>query len=169
MYTQALNNPAVEAEVEDEEKLAAFQARIDREEKIEPNDWMPAAYRKTLVRQISQHAHSEVVGMLPEGNWVTRAPSLKRKAILLAKIQDEGGHGSLPLFSGRNPGRFTRRAGGSTAQRQGQVLFHLQLPNSQLGGCWGCWLAGRWCGHHEPDPALSLLLRPLFPCDDPHL
>ncbi|SFK08438.1 ring-1,2-phenylacetyl-CoA epoxidase subunit PaaA [Pseudovibrio ascidiaceicola] len=98
MYTQALNNPAVEAGVEDEEKLAAFQARIDREEKIEPNDWMPAAYRKTLVRQISQHAHSEVVGMLPEGNWVTRAPSLKRKAILLAKIQDEGGHG-LYLYS----------------------------------------------------------------------
>ncbi len=76
----------------------AFQARIDADEKIEPRDWMPDAYRQTLVRQISQHAHSEVVGMLPEGNWITRAPSLRRKAILLAKVQDEGGHG-LYLYS----------------------------------------------------------------------
>jgi ring-1,2-phenylacetyl-CoA epoxidase subunit PaaA len=66
-----------------------FQAKIDAEQKIEPKDWMPDAYRKNLIRQISQHAHSEVVGMLPEGNWITRAPSLKRKAILLAKVQDE--------------------------------------------------------------------------------
>ncbi|HEX5624986.1 MAG TPA: 1,2-phenylacetyl-CoA epoxidase subunit PaaA [Saprospiraceae bacterium] len=75
-----------------------FQNKIDREERIEPKDWMPEAYRKTLIRQISQHAHSEIVGMLPEGNWITRAPSLKRKAILLAKIQDEAGHG-LYLYS----------------------------------------------------------------------
>lgn len=75
-----------------------FQARIDDEQKIEPRDWMPDAYRKTLVRQISQHAHSEVVGMLPEGNWITRAPSLRRKAALLAKVQDEAGHG-LYLYS----------------------------------------------------------------------
>ncbi|MFM2358795.1 MAG: 1,2-phenylacetyl-CoA epoxidase subunit [Bacteroidota bacterium] len=71
----------------------SFQSRIDAEVKIEPKEWMPEAYRKTNIRQISQHAHSEVVGMLPEGNWITRAPSLKRKAILLAKVQDEGGHG----------------------------------------------------------------------------
>ncbi|MEQ8705968.1 MAG: 1,2-phenylacetyl-CoA epoxidase subunit PaaA [Phaeodactylibacter sp.] len=70
-----------------------FQARIDAEEKIEPKDWMPDRYRKTLIRQISQHAHSEIVGMLPEGNWVTRAPSLRRKVALLAKVQDEAGHG----------------------------------------------------------------------------
>jgi ring-1,2-phenylacetyl-CoA epoxidase subunit PaaA len=70
-----------------------FQEKIDAEIKIEPKDWMPETYRKTLVRQISQHAHSEIVGMLPEGNWITRAPSLKRKAILLAKVQDEAGHG----------------------------------------------------------------------------
>jgi len=70
-----------------------FQERVDAEERIEPNDWMPAAYRKTLTRQISQHAHSEIVGMLPEGNWITRAPSLRRKAALLAKVQDECGHG----------------------------------------------------------------------------
>ena len=75
-----------------------FQQRIDNEEKIEPRDWMPEAYRKTLVRQISQHAHSEIVGMLPEGNWISRAPSLRRKVALLAKIQDEAGHG-LYLYS----------------------------------------------------------------------
>ena len=75
-----------------------FQARIDADERIEPRDWMPDAYRKTLIRQMSQHAHSEIVGMLPEGNWITRAPSLKRKAILLAKVQDEAGHG-LYLYS----------------------------------------------------------------------
>ncbi len=75
-----------------------FQQKIDSEIRIEPKDWMPEAYRKTLIRQIGQHAHSEVVGMLPEGNWITRAPSLKRKAILLAKIQDEAGHG-LYLYS----------------------------------------------------------------------
>lgn len=75
-----------------------FQEKIDNEIKIEPRDWMPEAYRKTNIRQISQHAHSEVVGMLPEGNWISRAPSLKRKAILLAKVQDEAGHG-LYLYS----------------------------------------------------------------------
>jgi len=76
----------------------AFDARIDADGRIEPQDWMPEAYRKTLVRQISQHAHSEIVGMLPEGNWISRAPSLKRKAILMAKVQDEAGHG-LYLYS----------------------------------------------------------------------
>src|SRR3954466_2832250 len=94
MYTQALNtSDGDDRNVEDASRAAAFQARIDAEERIEPNDWMPAAYRKTLTRQISQHAHSEIVGMLPEGNWITRAPSLRRKAALLAKVQDECGHG----------------------------------------------------------------------------
>lgn len=82
----------------DQTKQEAFQARIDAEERIEPRDWMPDAYRKTLIRQISQHAHSEIVGMLPEGNWITRAPSLRRKAALIAKVQDEAGHG-LYLYS----------------------------------------------------------------------
>lgn len=96
MYTQALNakdeaRPA--GRPEDAQKLAQFDARCAAEDKIEPNDWMPEAYRRTLIRQISQHAHSEVIGMQPEGNWLTRAPSLKRKAALLAKIQDEAGHG----------------------------------------------------------------------------
>src|SRR6187402_1084715 len=82
--------------IQDLEKI--FQDKIDREIKIEPKDWMPEAYRKTNTRQISQHAHSEIVGMLPEGNWISRAPTLKRKAILIAKVQDEAGHG-LYLYS----------------------------------------------------------------------
>jgi len=98
MYTTELSasggkRPEVVVQVEDAEKLAAFEARVAADEFIEPKDWMPEHYRKTLVRQISQHAHSEIVGMLPEGNWISRAPSLRRKAILLAKVQDEGGHG----------------------------------------------------------------------------
>ncbi|MCK1382796.1 1,2-phenylacetyl-CoA epoxidase subunit PaaA [Bradyrhizobium sp. 21] len=94
MYTQALNTAETDDRgLEDAAKAAQFQARIDAEERIEPNDWTPAAYRKTLTRQISQHAHSEIVGMLPEGNWITRAPTLRRKAALLAKVQDECGHG----------------------------------------------------------------------------
>jgi ring-1,2-phenylacetyl-CoA epoxidase subunit PaaA len=94
MYTQALNSADTEdRSIEDAACAAQFQSRIDADDRIEPNDWMPAAYRKTLTRQISQHAHSEIVGMLPEGNWITRAPSLRRKAALLAKVQDECGHG----------------------------------------------------------------------------
>src|SRR5215467_4052051 len=75
-----------------------FEDTIVRDRRIEPRDWMPDAYRKTMIRQIAQHAHSEIIGMQPEGNWVTRAPSLRRKAILLAKVQDEAGHG-LYLYS----------------------------------------------------------------------
>lgn len=81
-----------------DELAQQFQAKIEAEIKIEPKDWMPEGYRKTLIRQISQHAHSEIVGMLPEGNWITRAPSLRRKVALLAKVQDEAGHG-LYLYS----------------------------------------------------------------------
>jgi ring-1,2-phenylacetyl-CoA epoxidase subunit PaaA len=114
MYTQSFNVPdghSASAETATTVPLASasqqlaleqaqlrFDAVIDADGKIEPKDWMPQAYRKTLVRQISQHAHSEIVGMLPEGNWISRAPSLKRKAILVAKVQDEGGHG-LYLYS----------------------------------------------------------------------
>jgi len=95
MYSQMVDTGVSKvrntADMDDAER--AFQARIDALEKIEPNDFMPQSYRQTLIRQISQHAHSEIVGMLPEGNWITRAPSLKRKAILVAKVQDEAGHG----------------------------------------------------------------------------
>lgn len=93
MYTQALNTAEPTQSVDEGPEADRFRDKVAAEEKIEPNDWMPEAYRKTLVRQISQHAHSEIVGMLPEGNWITRAPSLRRKAALLAKVQDEGGHG----------------------------------------------------------------------------
>ncbi|WP_375458141.1 1,2-phenylacetyl-CoA epoxidase subunit PaaA [uncultured Enterovirga sp.] len=94
MYTQALNAPDREPPaLEDAELARLFQDRIDADDRIEPNDRMPEAYRRTLTRQISQHAHSEIVGMLPEGNWLTRAPTLRRKAALLAKVQDECGHG----------------------------------------------------------------------------
>ncbi|MGE0849503.1 MAG: 1,2-phenylacetyl-CoA epoxidase subunit PaaA [Hyphomicrobiaceae bacterium] len=95
MYTQGLNakDTGDPVATEDAGKLARFQAKVDAEDKVEPNDWMPEAYRRTLVRQISQHAHSEIIGMQPEGNWITRAPSLRRKAALLAKVQDEAGHG----------------------------------------------------------------------------
>jgi len=105
MYTQAMDTMGKDASarkpvrsVEEAQLEDRFEARIAAGEFIEPKDWMPEHYRKTLVRQISQHAHSEIVGMLPEGNWITRAPTLKRKAILLAKVQDEGGHG-LYLYS----------------------------------------------------------------------
>jgi ring-1,2-phenylacetyl-CoA epoxidase subunit PaaA len=102
MYTQGLDIPAQDRSVPLADQAAPqelhFQARVDADDKIEPRDWMPDGYRKTLVRQISQHAHSEYVGMLPEGNWITRAPSLRRKAILLSKVQDEAGH-ALYLYS----------------------------------------------------------------------
>jgi len=92
MYGADVEQVAIELN-EDPQKLADFEARIERGEKIEPGDWMPEEYRRQLIRMISQHAHSEVVGMLPEGTWITRAPSLRRKLILIAKVQDEGGHG----------------------------------------------------------------------------
>ncbi|NJN52430.1 MAG: 1,2-phenylacetyl-CoA epoxidase subunit A [Gammaproteobacteria bacterium] len=87
-----------ETDMHEADRLAAFEAKVAREERIEPKDWMPDAYRKNLIRQMSQHAHSEVIGMQPEGSWLSRAPSLRRKAILLAKVQDEAGHG-LYLYS----------------------------------------------------------------------
>jgi ring-1,2-phenylacetyl-CoA epoxidase subunit PaaA len=102
MYTQGLDikpgDKSIGLATGESDHERAFQARVDAEERIEAKDWMPEPYRKTLIRQISQHAHSEIVGMLPEGNWITRAPSLRRKLVLLAKVQDECGHG-LYLYS----------------------------------------------------------------------
>jgi len=98
MYTQGLDQAEPLGD-EDLSRLAErFEAKVAAEDKVEPTDWMPDAYRRTLIRQISQHAHSEIIGMQPEGNWISRAPSLKRKAILMAKVQDEAGHG-LYLYS----------------------------------------------------------------------
>ncbi|MBS0364760.1 MAG: 1,2-phenylacetyl-CoA epoxidase subunit A [Proteobacteria bacterium] len=118
MYTQALDTHGQEPAPAARDLSAQeqrFQARVDAEEKIEPKDWMPDAYRQTLIRQISQHAHSEIVGMLPEGNWITRAPSLRRKAVLMAKVQDEGGHG-MYLYSA------AETLGVSRAQMMQQLL-----------------------------------------------
>ena len=95
------------AAAEDAELQIEFDALIAADQRIEPRDWMPEAYRRTLIRQISQHAHSEIIGMQPEGNWITRAPSLKRKAILMAKVQDEAGHG-LYLYSAAQTLGITR-------------------------------------------------------------
>src|SRR4249920_1152776 len=107
MYTTELQKTARIENLEDPKLLEAFEARVAADEFIEPKDWMPDSYRKTLIRQISQHAHSEIVGMLPEGNWITRAPSLKRKAILIAKVQDEAGHG-LYLYAATETLNVTR-------------------------------------------------------------
>ena len=101
MYAQMIKSEATQ---DDPAMLEAFQARIDAGEKIEPKDWMPEGYRKTLIRQIGQHAHSEIVGQLPEGNWITRAPTLERKANLLAKVQDEAGHGPSLHCAAETPG-----------------------------------------------------------------
>jgi len=102
VYTQGLDSlgkDCLQTPSQDEAALTSrFESKVARDEKIEPKEWMPDAYRRTLVRQISQHAHSEIVGMLPEGNWITRAPTLRRKAVLIAKVQDEGGHG-MYLYS----------------------------------------------------------------------
>jgi len=94
-------------DIDEAVELAKFEQKIANEEKIEPGDWMPEAYRKNVIRQMSQHAHSEVIGMQPEGNWITRAPTLRRKAVLLSKVQDEGGHG-LYLYSATETLGITR-------------------------------------------------------------
>ena len=148
-------------------KLAGFQARIDAEEKIEPNDWMLEQYRFTLIRQISQHAHSEIIGMQPEGNWATRAPTLKRKAQLLAKIQDEAGHGLYPT----PPPTLgvTREEPPRAASRPRQVLLIFNYPTLNYAGHGRDRLAGRRRGDHEPDSALPLQLRTVCAGDDSHL
>ncbi len=97
MSETTTNNQAVD-EATDPDLQAEFDARLAADQKVEPRDWMPEKYRKTMIRQIAQHAHSEIIGQQPEGNWITRAPTLKRKAILMAKVQDEAGHG-LYLYS----------------------------------------------------------------------
>jgi ring-1,2-phenylacetyl-CoA epoxidase subunit PaaA len=108
VYSQALDQRDEQSrDVDDASRLERFDERVAAEDKIEPNDWMPEAYRRTLIRQISQHAHSEIIGMQPEGNWITRAPSLRRKAVLLAKVQDEAGHG-LYLYAAAETLGITR-------------------------------------------------------------
>ena len=132
---------------DDAGRSAHFQARVDADEKIEPKDWMPEAYRQTLIRQISQHAHSEIVGMLPEGNWITRAPSLRRKAVLIAKVQDEGGHGMYLYSAAETLGISRAEMFEQLLSGCRQVLEHLQLPDARPGRTWarsaGWWTARR--------------------------
>ncbi len=125
-----------QAAAEDPAKLAQFQARIDAGESIEPKDWMPERYRRQLVRMMSQHAHSEVVGMLPEGNWITRAPSLRRKMSLIAKVQDEAGHGLYIYCGTETLGVDRAELVDAAARRARQVFQHLQLSRRSPGPTW---------------------------------
>ncbi len=158
-----------ETPADDATRLARFEARMTREDKVEPNDWMPDAYRRTLIRQISQHAHSEVVGMLPEGNWLTRAPTLRRKQILLAKVQDEAGHG-LYLYGAAETLGISREelieqllTG---AAKYSSIFNYPTLTWADVGAIG--WLVDGAAIMNQI-PALPLLLRPLCAGDDPHL
>ena len=155
--------------VDEAELQAQFDATIAAEHRIEPRDWMPEGYRKTLIRQIAQHAHSEIIGMQPEGDWLLAAPSLRRKAILLAKVQDEAGHG-LYLYSaaetlGADRGRPHRQADRGPAE----VLLDLQLPDADLRRRRRHRLAGRRRRDLQPGAAVPHVVRALRPGDDPHL
>ena len=170
MYTQALSLEKPQMfQQEDPERLARFQARIDAEERIEPTDWMPAAYRQTLIRQISQHAHSEIIGMQPEGNWLTRAPSLKRKLQLMAKIQDEAGHGLYLYSAAETLGVSREELVGQLLSGKAKYSSIFNYPTLTLGRHRRHRLAGGRRGDHEPDPHLPLQLWPLRPRHDPHL
>jgi hypothetical protein len=136
--------------VQELEKI--FQDKIDREIKIEPKDWMPDGYRKTLVRQISQHAHSEIVGMLPEGNWITRAPSLRRKVSLLAKVQDEAGHG-LYLYAATETLGTTRETTIDELNTVRQNILPSSTTHAYLGRHRRQRLAGRRRRDHQPGRA----------------
>ena len=155
MYTTELQKTAKIENLEDPKLLEAFEARVAADEFIEPKDWMPEAYRRTLTRQISQHAHSEIVGMLPEGNWITRAPSLRRKAILLAKVQDEAGHGLYLYCAAETLGTSREQMIEALHSRQSQVFDHLQLSDADLGRHRRDRLAGRRRGDHEPGAAAA--------------
>ncbi len=135
-----------------------FLARVDAEQKIEPKEWMPARYRSMLIRQISQHAHSEIVGMLPEGNWITRAPTLRRKAILIAKVQDEAGHGAYLYSAAETLGVSRDELIDQLLSGKAKYSSIFNYPTHDLGRCRGDRLAGRRRRHHESDSAVPLLL-----------
>ena len=137
MYTQALDTQTADAAPADEAVLELrFLARVDAEEKIEPKDWMPLRYRNTLIRQISQHAHSEIVGMLPEGNWITRAPTLQRKAILIAKVQDEAGHGAYLYSAAETLGVSRDSTRGPAFVGKGQSIRAFLTIRPRAGRMW---------------------------------
>ncbi len=146
-----------------------FDQLIAADQRIEPRDWMPDAYRKTLIRQIAQHAHSEIIGMQPEGNWITRAPSLRRKAILIAKVQDEAGHG-LYLYSAAETLGIDREELLDllhTGKQKYSSIFNYPTLNWADVGAIG-WLVDGAAIMNQV-PAVPLLLRPVRPGHGPHL
>ncbi len=146
---------------EPEAGLKEFEGRIAAGETIEPKDWMPERYRKQLIRMMSQHAHSEVVGMLPEGNWITRAPTLRRKMGLLAKVQDEAGHGLYIYCGAETLGVGRAEMIDQLLSWQSQILQHLQLSDSDLGRHWRDRMVRGRRGHRQPDHARKGIVRPL--------
>ena len=154
---------------EDPTRLAEFEARIARGESIEPKDWMPERYRKQLIRMMSQHAHSEIVGMLPEGNWITRAPSLRRKMGLLAKVQDEAGHGLYIYCGTETLGVDRQELDSAAAERHGEVLEHLQLSHAHVGRHRLHRLVRRRRGDRESDDAREGVVRSVRARDGAHL
>ena len=160
---------AMAAATEVKDLQAHFDRTLARGRRIEPRDWMPDAYRTTMIRQIAQHAHSEIIGMQPEGNWITRAPSLRRKAILLAKVQDEAGHG-MYLYSaaetlGADRADLTDKLI-SGAQKYSSIFNY---PTLTLRRRRRHRLAGGRRGHLQPGAAVPVVLRAVRPGDDPHL
>ena len=138
-------------------------------ETIEPKDWMPERYRQQLVRMMSQHAHSEIVGMLPEGNWITRAPSLRRKMCAARQGPGRSGPRALHLLRHRDAGRRPRRADRPAPHRQGEVFQHLQLPDPDVGGHRRHRLVRRRRRDREPDRAGEGVVRPVRAGDGPDL
>ena len=156
-------------ETDDPAGRARFDELIAADSRVEPRDWMPEAYRKTLVRQISQHAHSEIIGMQPEANWITRAPSLKRKAILMAKVQDEAGHGLYLYSAAQTLGTTRDEMTEALIAGKRPLLVDLQLPDPHLGRHGRDRLARRRRRDLQPGAALPRELRTVRPRDGAHL
>src|SRR4029078_1619812 len=154
LYNTTMTPNKPETNVEDPARLAAFEARIAAGESIEPKDWIPERYRKQLVRMMSQHAHSEVVGMLPEGNWITRAPTLRRKMSLLAKVQDEAGHGPYIYCATETLGvdrhELIQQLLNGTA-KYSSIFNYPTLSWADIGAIG--WLVGRRAIRHHTTPA----------------
>jgi ring-1,2-phenylacetyl-CoA epoxidase subunit PaaA len=167
MYAQMVKSEATrgrEVPRRDEPRRAAFPGRASmRARRSSPRTGCPHGYRKTLIRQIGQHAHSEIVGQLPEGNWITRAPTLERKAILLAKVQDEAGPWPLSLLRRRDARRLSRDELTEMLHSMGSMKYSsiFNYPTLTLGRYRRGGLARRWRGDHEPGAAAAHQLRPL--------
>jgi len=154
--------------LDEAQRVKRFEERIQAGERIEPKDWMPDVYRRQLTRMISQHAHSEVVGMYPEGNWITRAPTLRRKLGLLAKVQDECGHG-LYLYCAAETLVLTAATSRTNCCPAKPNTQYLQLPYLELGRYRCDRLAGGRCCDHQSNPFSKMFIRTLRPCNGTHL